>query len=80
MHDALRNYARRRKPHLAYYQFMTRFLTPFFQSDSEFLGMVRDWVFPVANVLPPLRDHMIKTMAGVVRGIAARPLELPGVM
>ena len=77
MHDALKNYARRRKAHLAYYQFMTRFLTPFFQSDSEFLGSVRDWLFPVANVLPPLRNHMIKTMAGMSTGFARRRFELP---
>jgi 2-polyprenyl-6-methoxyphenol hydroxylase-like FAD-dependent oxidoreductase len=74
---ALASYARRRKPHLAYYQRMTRWLTPFFQSDSRFLGWVRDWTFPIANRIPPVRDHMIKTMAGVSRGFVARPVELP---
>jgi 2-polyprenyl-6-methoxyphenol hydroxylase-like FAD-dependent oxidoreductase len=74
---ALRAYSRRRKAHLAYYQFMTRALTPFFQGDSRFLGWIRDWIFPVANLFPPVRNHMIKTMAGVSRGFVARPLELP---
>ena len=74
---ALEQYGRRRKQHLAYYQFMTRALTPFFQGDSRFLGWIRDWIFPVANRIPMVRNHMIKTMAGVSRGFVARPLELP---
>jgi 2-polyprenyl-6-methoxyphenol hydroxylase-like FAD-dependent oxidoreductase len=73
---ALTNYSRRRRAHLAYYQLMTRWLTPFFQSDSRFLGWVRDWVFPIANLLPPVRNHMVKTMAGVCTGFVGRRWEL----
>jgi 2-polyprenyl-6-methoxyphenol hydroxylase-like FAD-dependent oxidoreductase len=75
--EALAQYTRRRKKHLAYYQFMTRALTPFFQGDSRALGWLRDWVFPIANRIPPVRNFMTKTMAGVSRGFVARPLELP---
>jgi len=74
---ALELYARSRRLHLRYYQKMTRWLTPFFQSDSRFLGWLRDWTFPIANKIPPLRDHMIKTMAGVCTGFVGRRFELP---
>lgn len=75
--DALALYERTRRPHLRYYQRMTRWLTPFFQSDSRFLGWLRDWSFPIANAVPPLRRIMIQTMAGVSMGFATRPLQLP---
>lgn len=74
---ALDAYADARRRHLRYYQRMTRWLTPFFQGDSRLLGWLRDWTFPVANVLPPLRNIMISTMAGVSMGFVARPLQLP---
>ena len=45
--DAAYSAARRR--HLNYYQFMTRALTPFFQSDSRLLAVVRDLTFPLAR-------------------------------
>jgi hypothetical protein len=56
---------------------MTRWLTPFFQSDSRLLGWLRDWTFPIANRLPPMRRFMVSTMAGVRTGIVGRPLLLP---
>jgi hypothetical protein len=37
---------------------------------------VRDWVFPIANLLPPVRNHMVKTMAGVCTGFVGRRWEL----
>jgi 2-polyprenyl-6-methoxyphenol hydroxylase-like FAD-dependent oxidoreductase len=75
--DALALYEATRRPHLRHYQRMTRWLTPFFQSDSRFLGWMRDWTFPIANAIPPLRTIMISTMAGVSMGFVARPLQLP---
>jgi len=69
-------YSRMRRRHLRTYQWMTRALTPFFQSDSHLLGWLRDWTFPLANKLPPLRNHMIRTMAGVSRGFGRRCLPL----
>ena len=74
---ALDTYSRRRKRHLRHYQRMTRILTPFFQSDSGVFGWLRDWTFPIANALPPLRDHMIRTMAGVSLGFGRRAMLLP---
>jgi len=75
--EGLDLYATTRRPHLRHYQRMTRWLTPFFQSDSRFLGWLRDWSFPIANAVPPLRKLMISTMAGVSMGFVARPLQLP---
>jgi 2-polyprenyl-6-methoxyphenol hydroxylase-like FAD-dependent oxidoreductase len=76
IHAALDRYADRRKHHLAYYQLMTRALTPFFQGDSRALGWLRDWIFPIANRIPPVRNFMIKTMAGVCTGFTGRRFEL----
>ncbi len=75
--EALALYERTRRPHLRHYQRMTRWLTPFFQSDSRFLGWLRDWTFPIGNALPPFRRRMIETMAGVSMGFVTRPLQLP---
>jgi 2-polyprenyl-6-methoxyphenol hydroxylase-like FAD-dependent oxidoreductase len=74
---ALDAYTSGRRRHLRYYQWMTRMLTPFFQSRSRALGWLRDWLFPVANALPPVRNHMIRTMAGVSRGFGRHTLTLP---
>ncbi|HEY0254672.1 MAG TPA: NAD(P)/FAD-dependent oxidoreductase [Kofleriaceae bacterium] len=65
IHD-LSRYTRRRRRHLAYYQFMTRALTPFFQSHSRVLATLRDLTFPIANRIAPFRSLMIRTMAGLV--------------
>ncbi|MFO0745943.1 MAG: NAD(P)/FAD-dependent oxidoreductase [Myxococcota bacterium] len=55
---ALALYGARRRRHLAYYQRATRWLTPFFQGDSRFLGWVRDWAFPLGQKLGPVRRLM----------------------
>ncbi|HTJ43997.1 MAG TPA: NAD(P)/FAD-dependent oxidoreductase [Kofleriaceae bacterium] len=62
---ALQTYTRTRRGHLRHYQRMTRWLTPFFQSDSKVIGWLRDWLFPLGNALPPVRGYMIRTMSGV---------------
>ena len=73
---ALAAYTAARRRHLDYYQFATRALTPFFQSDSRVLGFVRDLVFPASQWLAPLRRRMVRTMAGLDRGIVRRPIPL----
>lgn len=72
----LADYTRLRRRHLAYYQFATRALTPFFQSDSRLLGWLRDLVFPMSRWLGPLRRRMVRTMVGIDRGIVRRPMPL----
>jgi 2-polyprenyl-6-methoxyphenol hydroxylase-like FAD-dependent oxidoreductase len=74
--EALTAYTLARRRHLAYYQFATRALTPFFQSDSRLLGVVRDLIFPTSRWLRPLRRRMVRTMAGIDRGIIRRPIPL----
>lgn len=66
--QALAAYSAMRKRQLAYYQFMTRFLTPFFQSDSAFLATLRDLAFPASRWLAPFRNLMTTTMVGTGRG------------
>lgn len=71
---ALAAYSAARRHHLNYYQFMTRFLTPFFQSDSRLLGFVRDVTFPWSKWLGFLRRRMVRTMLGIDRGFVRRPI------
>lgn len=61
---ALAQYSRIRRNHLRFYQFATRWTTPFFQSDLLPLGWMRDLVFPIIQRIPPLRRQMTATMAG----------------
>ena len=61
---ALEAYSAERRAHLRFYQRMTRWLTPFFQSDSTLLGWARDLGFPLGAALPPLREQMVATMCG----------------
>ncbi|MEO8700099.1 MAG: NAD(P)/FAD-dependent oxidoreductase [Kofleriaceae bacterium] len=73
---ALASYTRARHRHLNFYQFATRALTPFFQSDSRFLGWVRDRFFPTSRWFGPLRRRMTRAMVGVDRGLIRRPQSL----
>jgi 2-polyprenyl-6-methoxyphenol hydroxylase-like FAD-dependent oxidoreductase len=73
---ALASYTRSRHRHLNYYQFATRALTPFFQSDSRVLAWLRDRVFPTSRWIGPLRRRMTRTMVGVDRGIVRRAMPI----
>jgi 2-polyprenyl-6-methoxyphenol hydroxylase-like FAD-dependent oxidoreductase len=73
---ALAAYTAMRRRHLNYYQLATRALTPLFQSDARMLGWLRDLVFPTSRSLPPLRRRMVRTMAGLDRGIVRRAIPL----
>jgi 2-polyprenyl-6-methoxyphenol hydroxylase-like FAD-dependent oxidoreductase len=72
----LAGYSRRRRSQLGYYQLVTRWLTPFFQSDSRLLGWTRDLVFPLLRQVPYLQRMMARSMAGVQTGFFSPPLEL----
>lgn len=63
---ALRRYNRERRWNLRYYQFATRWLTPWFQSDLEPLAPLRDFFFTASQYLPPAKRFMTRTMAGMV--------------
>ena len=74
--EALERYSACRRRHLRFYQFATRWTTPFFQSDLLPLGWVRDLAFPIVQAVPVLRRQMTATMAGGKTGpFSGMPLE-----
>jgi 2-polyprenyl-6-methoxyphenol hydroxylase-like FAD-dependent oxidoreductase len=76
--EALDTYSRTRRSHLRYYQFVTRWITPFFQSHATPLGWLRDLGFPIAMRLPFARRWMVKSMCGLAQGFGlGEPLALP---
>ncbi len=81
--QALAHYSATRRKHLRFYQFATRWTTPFFQSDLLPLGWLRDLTFPIIQRIPPLRRQMTATMAGGKTGpfssLKAAPLNPPRV-
>lgn len=66
MSEALRRYDRERRWNLWYYQLATRWLTPWFQSDLEWLAPLRNVLFAVSRYLPFAPRFMTRTMAGMV--------------
>ncbi len=75
---ALDRYSRSRADHLGYYQWVTRALTPFFQSDHEALGWLRDVFMPMMNKVALLRRAMVLGMCGTADGHPWKRIELPG--
>jgi 2-polyprenyl-6-methoxyphenol hydroxylase-like FAD-dependent oxidoreductase len=73
---ALERYSRRRRHHLDFYQFASRWLTPLFQSDLQALGPMRNLAMNLACGLPLFRAEMLRTMAGIKRGLVRPSLEL----
>ncbi|MES1178418.1 MAG: NAD(P)/FAD-dependent oxidoreductase [Myxococcales bacterium] len=77
---ALERYTRRRRDHLDFYQFASRWLTPLFQSDLQAFGPVRNLAMNFACALPFLRSEMLRTMSGIKRGIVRPSLELAPIL
>lgn len=77
---ALERYSRVRQQHIDYYQFASRWLTPLFQSDLQPLGPLRNALMRLACQLPLMREEMLRTMAGIKRGIVSPSLSLPGIL
>lgn len=65
---ALDLYSRERSGHLGYYQWVTRALTPFFQSDHDILGWMRDLAMPPMAKLSLFRKAMVMGMCGTADG------------
>jgi len=74
---ALDRYSRARRRHLDFYQFMTRWLTPFFQSDLRPLGPLRDLGLRLALQIPWVRRQMVETMVGMKQGLLRASMPLP---
>lgn len=58
-----------RVPSIRFYQYMSRLLTPFYQSHSKTLGKLRDTSFSLMHQLPWLRKQMALTVSGVKTGL-----------
>lgn len=69
---ALDRYTRARRGHLGFYQFATRALTPFFQGDEPWFGVLRDLFMPLAAWLPPTRWFMTAAMTGAIESFTGR--------
>jgi 2-polyprenyl-6-methoxyphenol hydroxylase-like FAD-dependent oxidoreductase len=67
--EAFARYSRERRGHLRYNQFVSRWLTPFFQSDSRLAAALRDAAFPLLRRIPPLYKEALRTIAGVKTGL-----------
>lgn len=67
--EALEAFAQARRRHSAFYSIASRWLTPFFQSDSRAAGLVRDMTFPLMGHVPYLRREMVRTLAGMKTGL-----------
>jgi 2-polyprenyl-6-methoxyphenol hydroxylase-like FAD-dependent oxidoreductase len=65
---ALACYSGERYEHLSFYQHATRWLTPFFQSDWEFLGWARDHLMAVGATIPFFHGEMVRAMCGDKQG------------
>lgn len=65
---ALVGYADERAAHLRIYQFLSRWLTPLFQSDLDTLAWWRDLLFLPMSRLPFSRGESLKILTGIKRG------------
>ena len=80
VNEALHAYGAFRRAHTRFYGLASRWLTPFFQSDSHVAAMVRDATFSHMARIPYLRREMIRTLSGVKTGLLrhATPTGLAG--
>ena len=66
--SALSLYVERRRRHLGFYQWASRWLTPLFQGDSRWAGICRDALMGPLGRLPIARAEAAALMAGVSLG------------
>ncbi len=72
--QAMDAFRRARAPHVRFYQFASRWLTPFFQSNASGLGTLRDVVFPWMTKLSYGRRRMVRVLTGYERGVLRAPM------
>ena len=68
--EGLAGYTRRRRAHVRFYAFASRWMTPFFQSGRDRLAAPRDALMGPAARVPWIGRQMVRTMAGLM---ARRP-------
>lgn len=66
--QAMEFFARRRGPPSRFYRSASHLLTPFFQSDGQVLGVLRDLLMQHACQAPVVRPMMTTVLAGLRRG------------
>lgn len=64
-------YARARRAAVRFHQVASWWLTPFFQSDLLPAALLRDAVFPLINLVPPLHTMMAQVLGGAKEGVFA---------
>ena len=67
-----------RRAHLSAYHRYSRWLTPLFQSDRDWIARLRDAGFLPAGRLPLARGHMLRVLSGIQRGWFGRHALEPG--
>jgi len=75
---ALAHYTHARRHHVHYYSTATRWITHLFQSSVPGLAAARRAGFAVASITPPIREQMVKSMAGIKRGVFQRSYPTDG--
>lgn len=75
LEQALATYCKLRKRHVQLYQVLSYFLTPFYQSDSSFIPLVRDVLVGSLGRLPPVSSILGLMVTGMI-GNPLRPLGL----
>lgn len=67
--QALQEYNKSSRQHAAFYGHASKWLTPFFQSDSQAAAILRDATFARACRTPWLRLEMMRSLAGMKTGL-----------
>lgn len=67
--ERLHRYAASRRGHVHYYQWASRMLTPFFQSEHDWLARGRDLFFGLAGKLPVSGNEFLATLVGAKAGM-----------
>ena len=63
------NYHQQRRSSTQFYQFLSRLLTPLYQSDHWWAGSIRDLTFPWMYQIPYFRKEMAMTISGLKTGM-----------
>lgn len=66
---ALARYQAARQAHVRLYQFWSRWLTPLFQSDRDWIAHARDLLFRPLGRMPGGRGHMLRVLSGTQQGV-----------
>jgi 2-polyprenyl-6-methoxyphenol hydroxylase-like FAD-dependent oxidoreductase len=70
--QALEAFANERRPHVWFYGFASRMLTPYFQSYSRVLGWGRDMFMGIFSAIPFFNKLMVIVLCGIRRGMFKR--------